>query len=389
MDEASQQAAIERVIRLMRIPAASGSEHAVAAVIRDELLQAGADPAAIWFDDAHQRIGSGSCGNLFYRIGNSSQQPARLFSAHMDTVPICVGCVPELREGQVMSADPETGLGADDRSGCAVVLSAALESLSRPPSHPLIFAWFVQEEVGLKGARHLDAKGLGEIAMAFNFDGGTPEKLTIGATGGERMRIEVRGRASHAGLAPEEGISALVIAARAIAELADRGWLGRVEKDEGAGTSNVGIIEGGGATNVVTPHVTVRAEARSHDSGMRRRIVEQFEEAFRRAAQSLRNTHGDCGSVEFHSNVDYDSFKLGEDDAGVAAARRAVQQAGRQPILNISGGGVDANWLYKHGIPAVTLGCGQRNVHTTSETLDVADYLTACEIALWLTRAEA
>ncbi len=157
-------------------------------------------------------------------------------------------------------------MGGDDRAGAAVVLLTALDVLRGKSDHPpLTFLWTVQEEVGLHGARNARLASLGKPRLVFNFDGGSPEKLTIGATGGYRMEIRVNGIASHAGGAPEHGVSAIAIASLAIAELQREGWHGLIQKGGRTGTSNIGVIHGGDATNVVTSLVELRGEARSHD----------------------------------------------------------------------------------------------------------------------------
>ena len=162
------------------------------------------------------------------------------------------------------------------------------------------------------------------------------------------------------------------------------GWHGAIEKGRQAGTSNVGVIHGGEATNVVTDHVEIRAEARSHDPKFRLRIVKEIERAFQRAARQVRNTAGKCGSVKIDGRLDYESFRLPLDEPCVVAAKAAVEAEGREPELAISNGGLDANWLTARGIPTVTLGCGQRNIHTAQEELDIADFHLARRIALRL-----
>ena len=134
---------------------------------------------------------------------------------------------------------------------------------------------------------------------AFNWDGGGPTKMTIGATGGYRMEINIHGKASHAGNAPASGVSAIAIASIAIADLHKNGWHGDVRKGKHRGTSNVGFINGGEATNVVTDHVVLRAEARSHDPVFRKKIVAAIEKAFKNAAKSVVSTEGKRGTVKF------------------------------------------------------------------------------------------
>ncbi len=381
--------ALDLVMRLMAIPGKSGEEGAVAEFIQAALRRAGAPASALKSDTVHRRTPiRGQTGNLVLRLPGTQRAPRRLLTAHMDTVPICVGCKP-VRNGElVTSANPTTGLGADDRAGVATVLTAALEVLRRKLPHPpLTFCWFVQEETGLHGARLVKKSQLGNPRLAFNWDGGSPTKLTIGATGGYRMQIQINGIASHAGGAPEWGVSAITIASLAIAELHKSGWHGDVRKGKKFGTSNVGVIQGGDATNVVTDRVTVRAEARSHDPVFRKRILAEVERAFQRAAREVKNAGGARGSVEINSGLDYESFKLADDEPCVLAAEAAVRAVGGEPERAIANGGVDANWLTAHGIPSVTLGCGQLNVHTVNEALDVQPFETACRIALRLATA--
>jgi tripeptide aminopeptidase len=205
--------------------------------------------------------------------------------------------------------------------------------------------------------------------------------VTIGATGGYRMEIQIRGIASHAGNAPQLGVSAITIASLAIALLHREGWHGKIEKNGNSGTSNVGIIRGGDATNVVTPFVEVRAEARSHDPRFRRRIIRAIEQAFRHAALQVENVKGQHGSVEITGHLDYESFRLPNDDPSLLAAEGAIREIGGKPVRAISNGGQDANWLTARGIPTVSLGCGQENAHTPAERLNLPEFRKACRIA--------
>jgi tripeptide aminopeptidase len=380
------QRATALVLELMAIPGKSGEEGDVADVIERKLLDAGATPSMMRRDGVHRRTPiKGDTGNLIVKLPGTFRGPRRMFSAHMDTVPICVGCRPKIRKRMVRSSDPNTGLGADDRAGVATTLSAALEVLERDLPHPpLTFCWFIQEEIGLHGSRLVSTKSLGNPQLAFNWDGGAAGKLTVGATGGCRIAIEVTGVASHAGVAPEWGVSAIVIASRAIADLHDNGWLGSVRRGGKEGTSNVGVIRGGDATNVVTDRVLLRAEARSHNQAFRERIVAEIKKAFEKAARTTKNVAGAKGSIKFQPRTDYEAFLLDDDESCVVAAEAAVTAVGRDPVRAVANGGVDANWTTRHGIPTVTLGCGQMNPHMVTEALDLDGYEDACRIALLL-----
>ena len=381
--------AFDLLWRLLPIPGRSGQESQVAEFVRQQLLAAGAPAAAVRCDTAHRRSPlEGDTGNLILKLPGTRRAPRRMLSAHLDTVPICVGCRPVRQGDLVRPADPQTGLGADDRAGTAVILNTALEIIERDLPHPpLTFCWFVQEEVGLHGSRYLQKSLLGEPKLAFNFDGGSAAKLTIGATGGYRLAIEIQGLASHAGVAPQWGVSAIAIAAMAIADLHRGGWHGDVRKGRRCGTSNVGVIQGGDATNVVTDRVTIRAEARSHDPEFRSKIVAEIERAFQRAVREVKSAAGATGRVNLDGRLDYEAFRLAEDEPCVQAAADAVRAIGREPELAISNGGLDANWISAHGIPTVSLGAGQVNPHRTDEALSVAEFEDACRVALRLATA--
>jgi len=387
--EPDPRPALDLVMQLMAIRGTSGDEAKVAAFIERRLRKAGVPASAIRRDAVHRRTPlAGNTGNLVLKLPGTRRAPRRMLSAHMDTVPTCLGSQPVLRGKRVESADPSTGLGADDRAGVAVILGTALEIWSRGLPHPpLTFCWFVQEEVGLHGSRYVNRSLLGKPQLAFNWDGGSPYKLTIGATGGYRMSIEVEGLAAHAGGAPELGVSAIAIASLAIADLQRGGWHGQIRKGHRLGTSNVGSIHGGDATNVVPDRVVIRAEARSHDPTFRRQIVREIERAFTRAARQIRSAAGTCGRVTVEGRLDYESFRLARNEPCILTAEQAVRSLGAEPERSIANGGIDANWTNRHGIPTVTLGCGATRPHTVDESLDVERFHEACRIALRLATA--
>ena len=384
--------ALEQFIELTAIPGRSGEEADVARQITAWLTAAGVPPRDIIQDEAnqHSRIG-GNCGNLIVTLHGDDSLPRTMLSAHMDTVPVCLGAQPIVRNdpslGNIVTSSADTGLGADDRSGCAAIVTAIEARLQYARENPdarlppAVATFLIQEEIGLVGARYLDRRLVGKVDQAFNFDGGTMDKIRHGAIGGERMQILIRGHASHAGVAPEKGVNAIVIAAKAIAELKDRGLMGLIEIDGKRGTSNVGVIAGGEATNVVTPEVTLKVEARSHDGAFRSWIVEQIRHAFETAAREVRDDSGRHGTIEWTSQVDYEAFALPEDHPSVLQATHRLRQMGYDSKCEVANGGLDANWLFQHGIAAVTLGCGQAAIHTVDEHLLVDHYLAACRFA--------
>lgn len=385
----NEKAATDRVAKMMSIPGRSGEELEIANFITSQLKAAGVPESAIQKDSAHRKshIG-GQTGNLIVKLPGTVKGPRRLLMGHIDTVPLCVGSKP-VRDGEFFRPrSPATALGGDNRAGACVVLTAILEILKQKLPHPpLTLLWPVQEEVGLVGARFVNTAKLGKPKLSFNWDGGPPNMLVIGATGDMHLDIEVTGIASHAGAHPEDGVNAAAIASLAIAELTREGWHGLVEKGRNAGTSNIGVISGGDATNVVMSKLKIQAEARSHDSKFRARIVSEIEKAFRRAARELKNASGKRGSIDVQTRLKYESFKLDLKEPTVETAKAALESLGMSADYRIVNGGLDANWMTANGVPTVTMGCGQQGIHTVDEKLHVESFLQACRVGLTLATA--
>ncbi|MEZ5939806.1 MAG: M20/M25/M40 family metallo-hydrolase [Planctomycetaceae bacterium] len=382
---------IDLVLKMMAIPGRSGSEGKIAEFIVDALKKSGVPDSCIQFDTAHKKspIG-GEVGNLIVKLPGTVKGPRRLLMGHIDTVPLCVGCQPYVDGGTIRSRDKNTALGGDNRAGAAVVLNTWLTIAKQNLDHPpLTLFWPVQEEIGLVGARYVTGSKLGNPKLCFNWDGGLPNMAVVGATGDDHIDITVRGIASHAGAHPEDGVSAVVIASKAIAQLQEEGWLGLVQKGNQAGTSNIGVVQGGDATNVVMDQLTLRAEARSHKAPFRAKTVNAIRKAFVQAAKSVTNAVGKRGSVEVDVRNKYEAFKLSHEEPVVQSAIAAIQQAGLEPHTRVSNGGLDANWMTAHGFPTVTLGCGQAGIHTVNEELSIGQFQQAGDIALILATGRA
>lgn len=376
--------AVELVMELMAIPGKSGGEGAVSSFIVEELKSYGIQDSQISFDSAQKKshIG-GEVGNLIVKLPGKPRQPRRLMMAHIDTVPLCVGCQPVRKGNLIKSIDPTTALGGDDRAGAAVVLnSIRLIKEHELPHPPLTLLFAVQEEIGLVGAKNVAIKKLGNPKACFNWDGGLANLAVIGATGDDHIDIEIEGIASHAGAHPEQGVSALAIASKAINSLVDEGWHGLIEKGRQSGTSNFGVIQGGDATNVVMDKLNITAEARSHNPVFRAKILKAIEKAFKQAIKEITNVDGKKGKLTFSTRHKYESFKIDVKDPVVQTALSAMQSIGLEPITKISNGGLDANWMNAHGFPTVTMGCGQNNIHTVKEELHIDQFLNACRIGL-------
>ncbi len=230
--------------------------------------------------------------------------------------------------------------------------------------------------------------------MGFNVDGKLPAELIVGAVGQVNWEVEINGKASHAGVAPEKGISATLVASVALAEVHREGWFGKVTKPDGYGTSNPGIFGGkdgkpaGDATNVVTDYVRIVGEARSPSEAFAAQIADAYRECFARAQQEVTNVDGETAEVAFQSKASYPSFQLDEQSPAVLHAKRAAELLGLSPSTVSSNGGLDANWLAGHGVPTVTIGAGQHEIHTVNEYVELSEFADGCRLAIALATIE-
>lgn len=142
------------------------------------------------------------------------------------------------------------------------------------------------------------------------------------------------------------------------------------------------------ATNVVTDFVQIKGESRSHDPKFFRQITAAYKAAFMSAGDQVTDHQGNGARVRFTSRTDYHPFRLKEDAPVVRHAIAAVRSIGREPVTRVTNGGLDANWIVRHGIPTVTLGAGQNEIHTVKEWVDIPEFLEGCRLAVALAAGE-
>jgi tripeptide aminopeptidase len=383
--------AVDRLMRFLAIEGVTGQEKAIGSDVVKSLVEAGVPRKAIHFDKANEQIPVPTqTGNLMVTLAGTRPGPRRLFMCHLDTVPLCAGAKP-VRKGNRIVPVGRTALGGDNRTGVAALVTMLAALMERKLPHgPMTVLFTVREESGLWGARFADKSELGDPELGFNFDGGSPKTITIGAVGANDWHVSIFGKASHAGVHPERGVSATIVASLALAEVQKHGWFGKVVRNGKEGTSNVGSIgdasgkSAGEATNVVTDFALVHGEARSHDASFVRQITAAYRDAFKNAASQVRDHKGKGARAKFEARLKYHPFRLRPESAVVKAAQTAAQALGWETELRTSNGGLDANWLVRNGVPTVTFGAGQHDIHTVNEYVDVPEYLDGCRLALML-----
>ena len=214
--------------------------------------------AQVTQDDAATMIDVAGCNNIVARFAPTTEGTPIMFCAHLDTVPV-LGPIEVVQDGEWLTNAHEAILGGDDKAAVAVMLHAVDRIVREGIPHAGIELVFTPcEEVGLKGAAYFDPSVLSaEVGFVYDHTGELGGIVTSAPTHKE-IDATFRGVAAHAGIQPEQGRSAILAAARAVAAMP----LGRI--DEGT-TANVGTIRGGSADNVVAEECTVTGECRSRD----------------------------------------------------------------------------------------------------------------------------
>lgn len=346
-------------LEMVRIDSPSGEESALARYLMDKLRATGLEPR------------TDAAGNVLASLKGTG--PKLLLCAHMDNVPPCRG-IKAVVEGDWIRSDGSTILGADDKSGVSVLLEA-LEVLKEKdiPHLPLEIAFTVREEVGLDGARALDTAALG-VAWGLVLDHGDPvETIVVAAPTQNSLDVVIHGRASHAGVSPELGISAIQAASQAIAALP----LGRLDAET---TANVGTIQGGAARNIVPGEVRLQAEARSHDLKKLQAQTDLMVKTFQEKAASI----GAVAGIEVSRA--YTGFSISPQAPVARRAMDAGRALGMQLLLTATGGGSDANVFNDRGIPTIIMSTGYRDAHATSECQSISAMAQATELLVQFLR---
>ncbi len=363
----------ETFIDLCEIDSPSREERRVAAYLSEVFKSLGAE--SVVEDDSAKKTGA-DCGNLIVRFAGTVKKEPLFFACHMDTVDPGRS-VKVQRTGDFLTSQGNTILGGDDKSGIAALIELVrVLHESGQPYGPMEIVLTTCEEIGLLGAKHLDHT-LIQAKYGYALDSTGIDKVIVGAPAANRLKIEVHGISAHAGLNPEQGISAFCLAARAIADLR----LGRLDEQS---TANFGLIHGGVATNIVPDLITIEGEVRSHSPEKLEAYTKEIEATFRNVVRgwSAQLRNGRHPSVEISVEKEYPAMRLEDEDPVVTRVQRAGDVLEREIIFQVAGGGSDANIFNSFGLKTAIIATGMDKVHTTDECLDLKDLTRVTELLL-------
>ncbi|WP_174734212.1 tripeptidase T [Mesobacillus harenae] len=362
----NNQRLLDEFLELVQIDSETKFEAEIAKVLKQKFSDLGVE---VFEDDTTAQTGHGA-GNLVCTLhGTKDGVDPIYFTSHMDTVVPANGVKPSIKDGYVIT-DGTTILGADDKAGLAVMLETVRVLKEQKTPHGTIqFIITVGEESGLVGAKVLDPSLVkAKYGYALDSDGKVGN-IIVAAPTQAKVAAVIHGKTAHAGVAPEKGISAISIAAKAVSRMP----LGRIDEET---TANIGRFHGGTQTNIVCDRVDILAEARSLIPEKMEKQVQKMKEAFESAARDFG------GSADVEVDVMYPGFKFGEGDHVVEIARKAAAKIGRSCELLHSGGGSDANVIAGFGIPTVNLAVGYEEIHTKNERMPIEELEKLAEMVL-------
>lgn len=353
----------KRFIEMVKIYSPSGGEKEQCSWImnffKEKHINASMDQAGAAY--------GGNGGNILAHIEGAPTDLPLCFVAHLDQIEPCLDVKPVV-DGSIICTDKTTTLGGDDKAAAAAILEIVEDILEEDKSHKEFYILFtVSEETGMQGVKNIDPDWIPCKNMVIADAVGPANIIAYKAPAMKTIKCTVGGRSAHAGIEPEKGINAIIVAAKALSRM----HIGRIDEET---TANIGRIEGGGATNVVTDEVTFTAEIRSHS--MEKLTAEQshMESCLREAAE-------ETGAVfQMKHELAYPSFELSLEGELYRLTAQAMEEEGVEPMPMVIGGGSDGNILSDYGCDSVILGIGMRDVHTLNETLDMDELWTAVKI---------
>lgn len=357
----NQDRLIETFTDLIRINSPSFNEREIGDFLKKKLEYTGCTVEFQEYDKSFNLIA--------IKKGTNPDIPPLLLSGHMDTIEPTEGIIFSTEEG-VIRTTGNTVLGADDKSGLAQILEVlTVINEKEIPHGDLEIVFTSAEENGLFGAKNLDFTRLrSKHALVLDSSGGVGN-IVIAAPTHHTYEMKITGKAAHAGIEPEKGISAIRVAARIISEVSD----GRINAGT---TANIGVIKGGTATNVVPKEVIIKGELRSQNTG----DLEKTKQALFNTAETVAKQNG--AQLEIAVREEYKAFRIDENDPFLRFLDEIYKKCGLEPVHTTTGGGSDANIFNQNGIMAINISTGMQKVHSTEEHIHIKDLYNGSVVVL-------
>lgn len=356
------QSLLNRLLDYVQIDSESGEEKEIA----DRLVKDFKDMGLNVTTDSAGKQSNSTGYNIYATLeGDASLEPI-LFCAHMDTVTPGLGVKPHVEDGFVKT-DGTTILGADDKTGIVAIMEAvkAAKNLEKRPTVEVVIT--IQEETGMHGAKNLDYSRIVSKQVLILDSCDPPNEIISAAPGQNKIRATIHGKRSHAGVAPESGISAIAVGSEAVSKMN----LFRIDEET---TCNIGTFHAVGPTNIISPEALLEFEVRSRSES---KLAHQTEHI----VSTLTSTCEKFGvTVDVAVEKSYEGFHVPDDHPFVQRVMGGIRAIGLTPKTVATGGGSDANVFNAKGIPSLNIGIGSMFVHTTKEQQNIHHMNQVCQI---------
>jgi len=370
----NQQRAIEQFMELVRISSVSLHERPLADYLMVHFQKLGYE--VIEDHASKEAIAGASVGNIIVKIpgkGALRTEPTILLSAHMDTVEPGENIKPQLSaDGTRVVSDGTTILGADDKGGMAQILELVHVLREDEYDHPpleLIFP--VCEEIRLLGSRFVDTSLL-DAKIVYVLDGGPDVgDVLVGSASIYDVQGKITGKAAHAGVEPDKGISSIQVLAQAITQMK----LLKVDEDT---SSNIGFVKTDYPLNVVPEVTTFGFEVRSLNDEKASKQLQSMVDALEEATTTAGAT------LDLDINKVLTAYRLSPDNAVLRHYHQVCAANGIEVRETVSRGGTDLSSYMTHGLEGVVIATGGESPHTLEEYLDIPIFMRSLKLLLEL-----
>jgi len=274
----------------------------------------------------------------------------------------------------IVTASGTTLLGADDKAGVAILMTAARHLLGHPGiSHPpLRLAFTPDEEIGRGVDQHLPAD-LG-ADFAYTFDGGAVGEIEYETFSADGAQVTISGVSIHPGLARGKMVNAIHLAAKIVDALP----LATMTPEVTDGRDGfIHATEMGGGSSEMTLKFILRDFERdglAAKGDILRRVCDAVQAGEPRATIT-------CTIRPQYRNMRY---WLEKDMTPVDLARDACRALGIEPVSVPIRGGTDGSRLTEMGVPCPNIFTGMQNIHGPQEWISVQDMAVATRLCLRL-----
>ena len=302
-----------------------------------------------------------------------------LFIGHMDTV---------FEQGTAadrpFSRDENRAYGpgvCDMKGGLVTMLHIAeiLQQTAAAKDIAIAMAFNSDEEIGSRGSRPWYEALAAKSRCVFVFEPwrSTGERI-LHRKGGGNFDVICRGKAAHAGAAPEDGANAVIELAHQILAVKE---LARIDRGT---TVNVTVIEGGTADNVIPDYAKASVDVRIAQADEGQRIEASF--------QALaRNVQTPGVRVEVRGGINRPPMAPSEKTKQVWNQIAAIGEAiGLEMTLTTTGGCSDGNYTAALGIPTIdAMGVRGGCVHSEDEYIELDSILPNMQLMFEIVKAVA